>query len=132
MSNEIGFEAKVNKSLDETIDLVTGLLKTEGFGILTRIDVRATLKEKIGADFRPYVILGACNPTLAHRALEADAWASLLLPCNVTVEQDGDSSSVVRIINPGMISDFSRSPELLADVAQAATGKLQNVIKALQ
>lgn len=132
MSNQLGFEVVVNKPLDETIELVTALLKTEGFGILTRIDVRATLKEKIDEDFRPYVILGACNPALAHRALQADAWLGLLLPCNVTVEQSDENTSVVRIANPGMMAEFSQSPELLTDVAQIATGKLQNVIKSLK
>jgi len=131
-SNSLGFEVTVSKSLDESIDLVTSLLKSEGFGILTRIDVRATLKEKIGADFRPYIILGACNPPLAHSALEADAWLGLLLPCNVTVEQSGDQTSIVRIANPGMMVEFAQSPEKLTEVAQAATGKLQRIVKALE
>ena len=132
MSNSLGFEVTVSKSLDETIELVTTLLKSEGFGILTRIDVRATLKEKIGADFRPYVILGACNPLLAHSALEADAWLGLLLPCNVTVEESDEKNSIVRIANPGMMVEFTQSPEKLTEVAQTATGKLQRVVKALE
>ncbi|TLN21565.1 DUF302 domain-containing protein [bacterium] len=132
MSNQLGFEVSVAKPLDETIEIVTALLKTEGFGILTRIDVRATLKEKIGADFRPYVILGACNPNLAHRALQEDAWLGLLLPCNVTVESSDDSSSLVRIANPGLMATLSETPDKLAGVAEQATGKLLTVVHALE
>lgn len=132
MSNPLGFEVTINLSLDEAVELVTMLLKTEGFGILTRIDVRATLKEKIGADFRPYVILGACNPPLAHSALETDAWLGLLLPCNVTVEQISDHISVVRIANPDLMVKFTQSPQKLTKVAQTATTKLLNVVKALE
>ncbi len=131
MSNQLGFEVSIEKPLDEAIEAVTALLKTEGFGILTRIDVRATLKEKIGADFRSYVILGACNPNLAHRALQEDAWLGLLLPCNVTVESSGDNSSLVRIANPGLMATLSETPEKLAGVAEQATGKLLNVVNAL-
>lgn len=132
MSNPLGFEVTINLSLDEAVEQVTMLLKNEGFGILTRIDVRATLKEKIGADFRPYVILGACNPPLAHSALETDAWLGLLLPCNVTVEQISDHISVVRIANPELMVKFSQSPQKIAEVAQTATTKLLNVVKALE
>jgi len=90
------------------------------------------LKEKIGADFRPYVILGACSPPLAHSALETDAWLGLLLPCNVTVEQISDHISVVRIANPELMVKFSQSPQKLAKVVQTATTKLLNVVKALE
>lgn len=127
MSNSLGFEVPVNRPMDETIEVVTALLKSEGFGILTRIDVRATLKEKIGVDFRPYVILGACNPPLAQRALEADPWLGLLLPCNVTVEAAGDHSSLVRITNPELMATFSQSPEALTEVVKTAAAKLRNV-----
>lgn len=132
MSNPLGFEVTINLSLDEAVEQVTMLLKNEGFGILTRIDVRATLKEKIDTDFRPYVILGACNPPLAHSALETDAWLGLLLPCNVTVEQISDHISVVRIANPELMVKFSQSAQKLAEVAQTATTKLLNVVKALE
>ncbi|GAP15292.1 uncharacterized conserved protein [Longilinea arvoryzae] len=131
MSNQLGFEVAIPKPLDEAIETITALLKTEGFGILTRIDVRATLKEKIGADFRPYVILGACNPTLAHSALEIDAWLGLLLPCNVTVESIDDRSSLVRIANPELMATFSQSPEKLSEIVKTATRKLNNVVSAL-
>ncbi len=95
------------------MEKVIAALKEEGFGVLTRIDVRATLKEKLGEDFRPYVILGACNPPLAHRALSQDAVAGLLLPCNVTVEEDPAGGSIARIANPEMmmtVGDTAREP----------------------
>ncbi len=131
MSNPLGFEIMIAGPLDEAIETVTARLKSEGFGILTRIDVHATLKEKIGIDFWPYVILGACNPTLAHSALEADSWLGLLLPCNVTVESIDDRTSLVRIANPEMMAAFSQSPEKLSEIVKSASRKLNNVASAL-
>ena len=113
---------------------MTAALKVEGFGVLTRIDVKATLKEKIGADFRPYAILGACNPPLAHRALSADAQAGLMLPCNVTVEAAPQGGSVVRIANPEMmilVGELAQNPEL-KEVAVLARQKLEKVAVALR
>ncbi len=88
-----GFGVETRLPFDEAVQRVTDLLKEEGFGVLTKIDVRETLREKLGVDFRRYVILGACNPPMAHRALEADPNAGLLLPCNVIVyEREGGST----------------------------------------
>jgi uncharacterized protein (DUF302 family) len=84
------------RSLGEAREVVTGALKEQGFGILTEIDVRQTFEKKLGRDFRPYVILGACNPTLAHPALEAELAVGLLLPCNVCLWQDGETVVVAR------------------------------------
>ncbi len=128
MSAKLGFEVKLNLSLDEAIDKVTAALKDEGFGVLTRIDVHTTLKKKIDVDFRPYVILGACNPKLAHRALEANSDIGLLLPCNVTVESDGDGS-LVKIIDPKMMLSAAGIEEgsELAAVAEEAEAKLRRV-----
>ena len=133
MPAEIGFEVKLNRTYQEALDLTKEALKAEGFGVLTSIDVKATMKEKLDEDFRPYVILGACNPPLALRALSQDAVAGLLLPCNVTVEADGDSASIVRIANPEtilMVGSLEDNPELIA-VAQEARLRLERVAEAL-
>src|SRR5688500_4483644 len=95
-----GFGTKVAAPYDEAIDRAKAALKEQGFGVLTEIDVRATMKEKLGADFRPYVILGACNPPLAQRALSADLGVGLLLPCNVIVYDNGDGTSSVEALDP--------------------------------
>ena len=94
-----GMQKTVKGSLDEVRAKVTDALKSQGFGILTEIDVQKTLKEKIGADFEPYLILGACNSHLAHRALSADRSTGLLLPCNVTLRVVGDAVEV-SILDP--------------------------------
>jgi uncharacterized protein (DUF302 family) len=97
---KIGFEIKLNQPYLSSLNKVTAALKNEGFGVLTEIDVQSTLKEKLGESFRQYTILGACNPPLAHKALSHDGVVGLLLPCNVTVEADGETRSIIRIINP--------------------------------
>lgn len=133
MPAEIGFEVKLNRTYQEALDLTKEALKAEGFGVLTSIDVKATMKEKLDEDFRPYVILGACNPPLALRALSQDAVAGLLLPCNVTVEADGDSASIVRIANPETIlrvGSLEDNPELIAVALEART-RLERVAEAL-
>ena len=88
MATDIGIRARINLPYEQAVQKTTDALKAEGFGVLTQIDVKATLKQKINADFRRYVILGACNPPLAHRALSANLDVGLLLPCNVTVYED--------------------------------------------
>ena len=133
MSEEIGFEVRVNHSFQDTLELIQEALKDEGFGVLTSIDVQATMKEKLDIDFRPYTILGACNPQLAHRVLTQDAVAGLLLPCNVTVEADTDASSIVRIANPEVVlsvGSLEQDPEVSA-VAQEARLRLERVAEAL-
>jgi uncharacterized protein (DUF302 family) len=133
MSGEIGFEVRVNHSFHDTLELIQEALKDEGFGVLTSIDVQATLKEKLDIDFRPYTILGACNPQLAHRVLIQDAVAGLLLPCNVTVEADTDASSIVRIANPEVVlsvGSLEQDPEVSA-VAQEARLRLERVAEAM-
>ena len=102
------------------------LLKEEGFGVLTEIDIRSTIKEKLGAEFRPYKILGACNPQLAHRALEAAAGIGLLLPCNVVVEQEDEAYTRVRFMEP--ISALSLAGNAaVAMVAKEASDRLHRV-----
>jgi uncharacterized protein (DUF302 family) len=103
MTADSGFEVTLSLPFDAAIERVTEALKLEGFGVLTRIDVQETLQKKLGVAFRPYVILGACNPGLAHQALSARAEVGLMLPCNVTVESTGEGSSIVRIADPAMM-----------------------------
>lgn len=114
----------------EALDRVTAALKDEGFGVLTRIDVAETLKTKIGVDFRPYMILGACNPVLANQALSADDNIGLMLPCNVVVAalEDGAEVSVVR---PHAMMDIADAPELRAVADQAQT-KLERALRAIE
>jgi uncharacterized protein (DUF302 family) len=95
-----GLKVKTPLSYTEAIDAVTAALKTEGFGVLTEIDVQATLKQKLGAEMAPYMILGACNPPLAHRALAAEPEIGLLLPCNVIVYVAADGQTTVSAIDP--------------------------------
>lgn len=133
MSTDLGFEAMLPLAFDAAIERVTEELKAEGFGVLTRIDVHDTLKKKIGAEFRPYVILGACNPQLAHKALSARADVGMMLPCNVTVEAAGEGRSLVRIADPQMmmtVGDLGTVEEL-RQVGGEARERLQRVAESL-
>lgn len=129
--NALGFDVYVNCSYDEAITAVTDELKKEGFGVLTEIDVKATLKKKIDVDFRPYKILGACNPNLAHKALSAVPQIGLMLPCNVTVSQEADGRILVSIINPQQMMGMVNHPELEA-IACDAEERLRRVASALE
>lgn len=125
-----GFGVTLDLPIDAAIERTTAALKAEGFGVLTTIDVRKTLNEKIGVEFEPYVILGACNPHLAHRALQAEHELGLLLPCNVVVHEHG-GASVVSIVDPDqMLSVAGDNPEL-REVAAEASAKLRRVAAAL-
>ena len=130
---EIGFELNVQLPYDDTLIKVVEALKEEGFGVLTQIDVRATLKEQLGEDFQPYVILGACNPPLAHRAMTQDGVVGLLLPCNVTVEAQDGSNSIVRIANPEVMMKVGslQDNKMLSAVAEAARECLERVAQSL-
>jgi uncharacterized protein (DUF302 family) len=109
---------------------VVAALKNEGFGVLTEVDVKATVKEKLDVDFRKYVIMGACNPPLAHQALSTDLDIGLLLPCNVIVYED-DGESVVAILDPISMLDVVENPDL-DPVAEEARSRLGRVAKALE
>ena len=124
-----GFSTRLRVPYEQAVPRVTAALKEEGFGVLTEIDVQATLKQKLGADFRRYVILGACNPPLAHRALEADLDVGLLLPCNVIVYEDGPDS-VVGIVDPIAMLDLIHNPAL-RPVADEAKIRLTKVLQRL-
>jgi uncharacterized protein (DUF302 family) len=129
MATEYGFGATLDTSYDEAIQLVKEALKAEGFGILTEIDVKQTLKDKLGVEMRPYVILGACNPPLAHRALAAEPEIGLLLPCNVVVRAEG-AYTRVEVADPEAMLGVSGNPALGALAAEAKQ-RLQRAVAAL-
>jgi len=104
----------------EAVEQTRAALKEQGFGVLTEIDVRKTLNEKLGEDFRPYVILGACNPPLAHKALQAELGIGLLLPCNVVVYDNGDGTSTVEAMNPEAALGIVGDNPAIAEVAREA------------
>lgn len=120
-----GFSAPVSSaSFDQARERVTEALKKEGFGVLTEIDVTATLKKKLGVDFRRYVILGACNPQLAHQALQAELGIGLLLPCNVCLWQADDDAVVVSIADPRAMFQIVGNPSL-QPIVEEATRRLR-------
>jgi uncharacterized protein (DUF302 family) len=126
-----GFGAMVNMPYTEAIERTRVALKEQGFGVLTEIDVKQTMKAKLDVEFRPYTILGACNPPLAHRALNADLGIGLLLPCNVIVYDNLDDSCTVEAMDPeAALSLIGDNPEVAA-VASEARGRLRRVIDAL-
>ena len=133
MPEELGFEVRLNQPYDQALEKVISALKAEGFSVVTSIDVRATFNEKLGEDFRSYTILGACNPSLAYRALIQDPVVGLLLPCNVTVEEDAEDRSVVRFANPEAILTIGGLQEdsVINDVAREARTRLERVADAL-
>ncbi len=134
MTESIAFTVHLDQSYDEALEAVAEALKTEGFGVLTKIDVKETLKQKLGQDFRPYAILGACNPPLAHRALAHDAQAGLMLPCNITVEADAEGGSIVRVVDPAVMlraGGMDQDPALREVAAEART-RLERVAKSLE
>lgn len=126
---DYGFTKNLELSYEKAIERVTEELKKEGFGVLTTIDVRDTLKKKIDVEFKRYVILGACNPALAHRALSADEQIGLLLPCNVVVKENG-SGSTVSIFDPSIITRMVDSP-VIASMAGEVKQKLERVFNNL-
>jgi uncharacterized protein (DUF302 family) len=128
---EIGMFVYLNTDYESALTLVTAELQKEGFGVLTEIDVRATLKKKLDVDFRPYKILGACNPPLAHRALSAAPEVGLLLPCNVTVAEESDGRILVSLVDPEAMLGFVDNPAL-EEVACDAKERLARVAAALQ
>ena len=120
-------EITTRRSFDDAIRRVTELLAEQGFGVLTEIDVQATLKNKLGIDTRPYRILGACNPPFAHRALSAEPHAGVLLPCNVVVWDEGDHR-VVAAMEPRMMASIVDSDEVRA-VGDEVSVRLHKVLE---
>jgi uncharacterized protein (DUF302 family) len=120
----------LDMSYDEAVPRVKEAFKEQGFGTLTEIDVRATLREKIGAEVEPYVILGACNPELAHRALEAEREIGVLLPCNVVVRATGDTTTV-QALDPDIMVRLPQNPAI-QDIADEASRRISAALKALE
>ena len=126
-----GLKVEVPVSYEQAVERATAALKDQGFGVLTTIDVKATLKAKLDRDFRKYTILGACNPPLASRAFDADLDVGMLLPCNVVVYETGTNTSVVAAMAPRiMVSVAPDSPGLEA-VASEADKKLRAALESL-
>ena len=126
-----GFETQLTgTSFEQALEKTTAALKAEGFGVLTQIDVKDTLKKKLDVDFRRYVILGACNPPLAHKALEAEGQIGLLLPCNVVVQEVPAGGVVVSIADPKAMFVLVDNPAV-APVAEEAYARLRRVMAAL-
>jgi uncharacterized protein (DUF302 family) len=125
-----GFSVRLNAAFAPTVQRVRAALKEQGFGVLTEIDIRATLHQKLGAEMEDYLILGACNPPLAHRALEIDREIGLLLPCNVVVRADGPEHTLVQALDPQVMVQVTGRPEL-KDVAGEATTRLRAALDTL-
>jgi uncharacterized protein (DUF302 family) len=124
-----GLDVTLNLPFDAAVERTTAALKAEGFGVLTKIDVKETLKQKIGAEFERYHILGACNPQLAYRALQVEHDLGLLLPCNVIVHEH-DGGTKISIVDPAVMLGIVENPALTA-VADEARLRLQRVVAAL-
>jgi uncharacterized protein (DUF302 family) len=128
------FDFELPLAFDEAVERVTAELQTEGFGVLTRADLHEAFEEKLGETFRPYVILGACNPPLAFRALNAHPEVGLFLPCNVTVEAAGEGASRVRILDPDLImgqEEFGEDP-VMREIAADAKARLERASAAMR
>jgi uncharacterized protein (DUF302 family) len=134
MAEPLGFEVILRESFPDALARTRQALKAEGFGILTEVDLQQTFRDKLGQEFRPYVMLGACNPPLAYRALTDAPEVGLLLPCNVTVEAPLDGGSLVRLANPDLLLSVGRlagRPQLQA-IASDARQRLERVAASLR
>ena len=128
----MSYDAELAMNFDQAIDRVTAALKAEGFGVISRIDMHTTLKEKIDKEIPPHTILGACNPGLAHKAVSTMPEASLMLPCNVTVQQEGEVI-VIRIVSPEAMmaaAGLSDNP-VIKEVGDEANSRLKRVAESL-
>lgn len=126
---QYGFGTRLDVPYAEAVERARAALKEQGFGVLTEIDVKATMKAKLGVDFQPYIILGACNPPLAYRALSAEQSIGLLLPCNVIVYQDGDGARV-EFMDPAVALGIVGNPDV-APVASEARARLWAAMQSL-
>ncbi|MGD8639262.1 MAG: DUF302 domain-containing protein [Gammaproteobacteria bacterium] len=126
-----GFSISMKGSMDDVVNKVTEALKTEGFGVLTEIDVQATLKKKIDVDRKPYKILGACNPQLANEAINAEPDIGLLLPCNVVVREEDDGSMTVAFMDPAAVMNLTDN-STVHELAPQVRSRLEKVRDLLQ
>lgn len=129
----MGLTTKLNTTFEDAVERATRALADQGFGVLTRIDVKSTLKQKLDKDMEDYLILGACNPTLAHKALEVDRQIGQLLPCNVVVRADPgsqDGTVLVEAMDPQIMTKVADQPAL-QPIADEAAAKLRAAIEAL-
>ncbi len=129
-ASKFGFSKILELSYDEAVVKVSEELSKEGFGILTEIDVKATFKKKLDVDFKPYIILGACHPPSAYKAITSEEQIGLLLPCNVIVYVDDDEKTVVSLVNPAEMLGATDNEEL-REVMNSVSGKLQRVFAAI-
>jgi uncharacterized protein (DUF302 family) len=130
MTSKYAFGKPVEMGFDQALERVTAALAKEGFGVLTEIDVAATLKKKLGKDMRPYRILGACNPQFAHRALEVEPQIGALLPCNVVVREDPSGKTIVEIMDPQAVLQLVDRAEV-GEIAAEVRTRLERVLAAL-
>lgn len=130
MNTKYGFGKVVTMGFDDAVARVTQALQGEGFGVLTDIDVAATMKKKLNQDMPPYRILGACNPPLAHRAIQAEPAIGLLLPCNVVVRQDDAGNIHVEFMDPNAVLELVNKPEINR-VASEVRQRLERVMGAV-
>ncbi len=126
---EYGFSKTVDHSYEDTLNKVTEELKKEGFGVLTEIDVKETLKNKLNVDFKKYKILGACNPPIAHQALQVEEELGLLLPCNIIVYEK-DNKTIVSVFDPMIMTKVMDNENMLT-IAEQVKEKLQRVLEAV-
>ena len=130
MTSQYAFGKAVDMTYEQAPERVTQALAKEGFGVLTEIDVAATLKKKLGKDMPPYKILGACNPPLAHRALEAEPQIGALLPCNVVVRKDASGKTLVEAMDPEAVMQLVGRPDV-GEIAAEVRKRLERVIASL-
>jgi len=126
-----GIRKLLNATFDQALTRVPEALKAEGFGVLTEIDIQNTLKQKLGVDFRRYKILGACNPPLAHAALQTDVEAGLMLPCNVVIYEGDDGKAIVVAVDPTRTIAASGNPKL-TELAETVKTKLARALDQLE